>query len=100
MKISKHRELVVEVEHVETIRRRARTGLGFCAECGKQVELLSLEDAARLFDAHAADLMNFIKVNRCHFHRSPDRDVYICLAGFLAALRLHTRSNCFKLIGE
>ena len=100
MKASKKRELVVELEHVQTLRRRALTDKGFCTECGGQVDLLSLQDAARLFDANAADLMDFLRANRCHFHNSPDREVYICLAGFLTAMRLHTRNTGINLIGE
>ena len=92
------REVIVEIERVQVVRKRAKTLYMICKECGRKVDFVSLNDASTVFETEAADLVKFATANRCHIRNHSTGGVHICLVAFIAAMkRNHSR---IKLVGE
>jgi hypothetical protein len=94
------REIVIEIEQIRLIRKRARTQIAFCGKCGKESDFVSLNDAAKLFMTDARLISNFITHNACHFYEERNGDVYICLVEILETMRDKTGTSGTKLIGD
>ena len=100
MKIEKQREIVIEFERVQIVRKTARTNLHFCPACRREADFVSLCQAASLFSVDAADLFDFIKRHRSHFQPDDAGMIFVCLISLLAALRKHKNCAGVKLLGE
>jgi hypothetical protein len=100
MKIQKKREIVIEFERVQLVRRKALTHIIFCSDCGREVDFVSLREAAALFTTPAENLLQFVRRSRSHFETGADGEINICLISFLAAMKSKTNLSRIKLIGE
>ncbi len=60
------REIVVEFETVRTIRRRTRSTIVICPECGSESDLVSISAAAELFAIGVDELNSFADANGVH----------------------------------
>jgi len=99
MKIQKQRELIIEFERVQLVRKKAKTQLVFCRSCGREVDFVSLREASSLFGTPAENLLHFVKINRSHFETGASGEIYICLVSFLGAMQTKTNLSRIKLIG-
>jgi hypothetical protein len=100
MEWSKHREVVLEIEHTKVVRKRARTKLAFCRECSKTTDFIMLIKAADLFSTTASDLSEFTQSQGCHFRVESGQDVMLCLTDLLTAMSKRMRTGTVKLLGE
>lgn len=100
MKIQKQRELIIEFERVQLVRKKAKTHLVFCRNCGREVDFISLREASSLFSTPAENLLHFVKINHSHFETGANGEIYICLVSFLSAMKAKTNISQVKLIGE
>ena len=100
MKIQKKREIVIEFERVQLVRKKAQTHLIFCRTCGREVDFLSIREAAALFRTPAENLLKFMRVSNSHFETGADGEIYICLVSFLAAMQAKTNLSRIKLIRD
>ena len=100
MKIQKKREIVIEFERVQLVRKKALTHLIFCRTCGREVDFLSIREAAALFRTPAENLLKFMRVSNSHFETGADGEIYICLVSFLAAMQAKTNLSRIKLIRD
>lgn len=100
MKPRKNREIVVEFERVQVVRRRARAHVLFCRACASDVDFIGLMDAATLFSTPSETLFEFIRINKTHFVTSPESEILICLTSLLAALRKHSPNSRVKLLND
>lgn len=100
MKIRKQREIVIEFERVQMVRKKARTHLLVCRECRRETDFVPLGEAAKLFGTNAAQLFAFIKTNRSHFETGADGELFICLISLLARIKAKTSISGIKMIGE
>ena len=82
------REIVIEIEQVRLVRKRALTTLRYCEECESQSDFVGLEEAARLFEVDPKQLVEFILRNNCHFIRSEVRVTDICLTALIDRMRV------------
>jgi len=83
----KTREIVIEIERIQLIRKRAKTTLQLCTECETPSDFVGLSEAVRLFEIEKNDLMNFIERNDCHFMEDGFEDKQICLTALLDRMR-------------
>ena len=81
------REVVIEIERIQLVRKRAKTKLHYCEKCGGESDFVGLDDAARLFEVGQAHLFNFIQRNGSHFIDGISGDKQICLASLLERMR-------------
>ena len=96
----KNREVVLEIEHVRIIRKRARTTLGFCEGCKKTTDFISVTRAAELFSTNTADLFEFTQTNACHFLIECGEEIFLCLPDLLTVMGKRMKKGKVKLLGE
>ena len=100
MEGSRHREVVLEIEQIKVIRKRAKTQLGFCRECKKTTDFISVASAAELFSTSPADLFEFTQSHVCHFRVESDQSILLCLTDLLTAMSKRMNKGRVKLLGE
>jgi hypothetical protein len=100
MKVQKWREIVIEVERTQIVRKKTQTHLMFCRNCGREVDFVSLSEAAALFTANAENLLKFVRVSRSHFETGADGEIYLCLVSFLASMKAKTNASQIKSPAE
>src|SRR5947208_16817979 len=91
MTASRQRELVIEFDKVQLIRKRAKTRLIFCEACGTVSDVISHLDAAGLFETTAANIVKFIKENNCHPYIVDKSNIYVCVVSLLESMRQKSR---------
>ena len=100
MKIQKKREIILEFERVQVVRKKAQTQILFCRSCGREIDFVSMREAAALFTTQAEKLLQFVRLNKSHFETAADGEIYICLVSFLTAMKAKTNLSRIKLIGD
>lgn len=98
MNIQKKREIVIEFERVQIVRKKAQTHVIFCRNCGREVDFVCLREAAVLFTTQTENLLQFVRTSRSHFETGMDGEIYICLVSFLAAMKKKTDLSSIKLL--
>ena len=100
MNIQKQREIVIEFEIVQIIRKRARTHLIDCRMCRRETDFIELCEAATLFNTNVEQLFQFIKNNRSHYEIDAGGEIFICLVSLLTQMKAKTNISQIKLIGD
>jgi hypothetical protein len=77
------REIVVELERVQLIRRRAATVPMFCVACAAPGEFVAAAEAARLFDISVDETVNRMRASHVHFQRESNGEIYFCVTSVL-----------------
>lgn len=93
------RQVVVEIEHVKVIRKRAKTYLRHCRECRQQRDFLPVKRAAELFSIDQSALIEFAGENHCHYSIDENGDIQLCLTDLLAGMSRRMKSGKYKQIG-
>jgi hypothetical protein len=81
------REIVVEYERIQLIRKRAKTRVGHCPGCGHSSDFVSLDNAAQLFEVERDVLVTFIDRHLSHAHSVNNSETEICIAELLRNAR-------------
>jgi hypothetical protein len=100
MEGAQHREVVLEIEHVKIVRKRAKTNLGFCRECNKTTDFITVVRAAKLFSTTPSQLLEFTQSFGCHFRVENCQTIGLCLTNLLKAMSKKMRTGSVKLLGE
>ena len=100
MEGSQHREVVLEIEHIKVVRKRAKTKLARCRECRRTTDFITLERAAELFSTTATELFEFTQSYGCHFRVENGQDITLCLTDLLTAMSKRMITGTVKLLGE
>ena len=96
----RQREVVLEIEQVKLIRKRAKTSLRRCRGCRKVTDFILLTNAADLFGATCVEVFDFTTSNHCHFVVGDEGDIYICLVALLQAMSYRINGSSFALDGR
>src|SRR5262245_64671250 len=81
----RNRELVIEIERIQTIRRSVNTRPAVCLECGSKSEFVDLVKIAALFDMTPSRFLDAMHTNACHI--KVESGVQICITSVLSFLR-------------
>lgn len=100
MKIQKKREIIIEFERVQLVRKKARTHVIFCRDCGREVDFVALSEAASLFTTQAENLLQFVRITGSHFETNADGEIYICLVSFLINMKAKTNLSRIKFLKD
>lgn len=92
------REVIVEIERVRVIRKRARTKLLYCLECGSEADFVSLSESSKLFEVSETVLKGFLDANDCHCQRNTCGQIYICVGSLLTSMQTINSNSQIKLI--
>jgi len=80
---SSQRELVFEVERVQTVRRRVPTHVAFCEECQLESDFVELAELARTFEVSAAEAVLQLRERRVHMQHLPTGNIVVCTGSLL-----------------
>jgi len=77
------RQLVIEVERVQTVRRRVPTTAGYCRDCRREVDLVDIGDLARVFEVSVADAVLQLRRRRIHMLHVSGGAIFVCADSLL-----------------
>lgn len=97
MNLVRQREVIVEIERLQVVRKRARTHMHYCGGCGALSDFVTAHEAAKLFDTPGSSLLNFVRANNCHNHMAIS-ELHICLVSLLAVMKNGKDRNHTKLL--
>lgn len=92
------RSIIVELEHIRTIRRQSETVLLWCPHCAKNTDHLSFKSAVELFDIECDELLSFINSFACHRSQSDDDQLQLCLPSLVKNMRSRLGLSSIRLI--
>lgn len=87
MKAQSQREIVIEIERICMIRKRARTSLEYCEGCGTVSDVIRHAEAARLFEMPARDLFQFIQQSNSHYRVASDGNINLCVTSLIERMK-------------
>lgn len=100
MEGSNHREVVLEIEHIKIVRKRAKTKLAFCRDCNTTTDFITVPRAAELFSTTTVEMFEFSQSQVCHFRVDASGNIHLCLTDLLTAMSKQMRTGTVKLLGE
>jgi hypothetical protein len=92
------REIVIEYERIQLIRKKAKTEFTHCDTCGRDSDFVAVDAAAELFEIHIDDLLAFINGNNCHHHARVK--TLVCINSLLATIKTRSLDHQLKLEGR
>lgn len=99
MKPGKAREIVIEFEKLQLVRKRAMTEIRFCERCQAEADFIALPTATNLFEIEAERLFPFVHSNGGAVDTG-NTDPFICLNALVKVLRSSNSDRRVKLLGE
>jgi hypothetical protein len=100
MKVFPKREVIVEIERITLMRKRATTSVESCGDCAKSTDFIPLLKAAELFGLTSDELLEFARLNHCHFTVGNEGEISLCLVALLTAMSKRINTGSVKLIAE
>lgn len=91
------REIVVELEKVQLITKRARTVMMFCQTCWRESDFVSTTDAARIFGLKDCEVRDFIERGLAHVERYSQKN-FVCTTAILRHLSRVSQRVAPKLL--
>lgn len=77
--MKKQTEIVIEIERIQLIRKRAKSWRMFCPSCAAQVNFIRLVEIAKLFNRPLADFYPLIQTGGKHYATDQAGEIFICL---------------------
>ena len=99
MTAQRYREIVIEFERVQMIRKHAKTTYRFCDDCGGEKDFVEIRTAADLFGIAVGDLHSFIAANKVHHAANEWLNSGICIPSLLVVIHERNNGREVKLIG-
>ena len=88
MNAGQGREIVIEYERVQRIKKRSSTHLFHCDGCGAVSDFVLVTNASSLFDVETERLNGFIAAKGCHLKSNICGNVFVCLASLLSHMKI------------
>jgi hypothetical protein len=95
---SNTKNLVLEIERIELIRKRCRLFSGFCKTCSKDTDFVSLTQMSSLFEIRAEDFFQTIRVSPIHFETELHNEIFLCINSLLNFLNTTKSNTKIKMI--
>lgn len=83
MTASSPRQLIFEVERVQTVKRRIATLQAYCARCQAKADFVDLGELSRTFEVSPAEAVLQLRERRVHMDRTEVGDIIICVESLL-----------------
>ena len=81
------RQLVFEIERVQTVHRRISAYVGYCVECRCDANFVALPDLAATFDIPVAEAELQLRKRAVHMHHLADGSADVCAESLLTRTR-------------
>lgn len=98
MRVAKSREIVIEVERIQLVRRCSKSSVLFCERCAAESDFLPAARAALLFGTNLPDLFLFIREHDSHFTGGDGAEFLICINSLVARMNAQTNKLQIKMI--
>lgn len=98
MNANGHREIVIEYERIQKIRKACRTQILKCSECDRDADFITLREAVALFSTPADDLTRFMETHSCHQNYNGTGETHICVESFIECMRAKNGLMDVKLL--
>lgn len=79
MRTKKRTEIAIETERVVVIRRRRSLVQAWCQLCGRQVVMVTVDEAARIAFVSERTIYRWVENEKLHFAETADGGLLICL---------------------
>lgn len=100
MKNSGRRQVVVEIEKVQLIRKRAPSVSFFCANCARHTDFVSAPDAATLFEVDPDELFQTLRNKEVHLQVSAGSGIHICVTSLMTFFERRCKESRMRLLSE
>lgn len=81
--MKKEREIVIEVERVRTVFCRVHSRQEWCAECQREVDFLTVVEAAALSETSVQKIFACAEIGALHTANDSDSKLLVCLNSLL-----------------
>ena len=71
-------EVTIETDELWVIRRSGTVGLAWCPECGKEVDMITTDEAIALTRLDARDIYRRVESGLIHYAKTPGGVALIC----------------------
>ena len=78
-KPKRFRRVTVKTERTLVFRRQGSVQHDWCAECGAEVEMMSVDGAARETGISELSIYRLVEAQALHFSEGPEGRVLVCL---------------------
>ena len=83
MKVRRRTEIVAETQEVVVVTRAGREGVAWCAGCGGQAHMLTLDKAMALTGASSREIHRRLEAGEVHFTETTEGFVLMCMSSLL-----------------
>jgi hypothetical protein len=94
----KTKDLILEIERVQLIRKKCRTVIEFCEQCQVETNFVTLTEAASLFSVQTNNLLNFIQITACHSAENSAGEFLICVNSLLGNIKTRQNNGSLKMV--
>lgn len=92
------KNLILEIERIQLIRKKCKADELFCSNCGEVKDFVALYDITSLFETHTEKLLGFIKTNSIHYTETQSSEILVCVNSFLNCIQSHKQLRPIKLV--
>ena len=78
MNTKKRTKITIETERVIVLNRRSLSVRAWCQSCGKQVVMVTVDEAARAACVSARTLYRWVEAEKLHFMETAEGGLLIC----------------------
>jgi hypothetical protein len=71
-------EITIETERVLVISKRKFAARAWCKPCGKQVEMVTVDETARLARVSSRTVYRWVETDKLHFTETSDGGLLVC----------------------
>ncbi|HSB11683.1 MAG TPA: hypothetical protein VLM38_19495 [Blastocatellia bacterium] len=83
MRLRRRTEISVQTHEVLVMRKPGREALAWCAGCGEQTRMLTLDKAMALTAASSREIHRRLEAGEVHFTETTDGFVLMCMNSLL-----------------
>jgi hypothetical protein len=74
----KRTEITIETDRIVVISGRSHSARAWCKSCGRQVTMVTVDDAARLARVSSRTIFRWVEDEKLHFTERPDGCLLVC----------------------
>lgn len=78
MSTKKRTEITIETERVVVLSRRRQLVKAWCQACGRQVVMVTVDEAARFAYVSARTIYRWVEDEKLHFTETSDGGLLVC----------------------
>ena len=86
-------EITIETERLLIIRSRKTSAQAWCTSCGRQVQMITIDEAAQESKVSSRLVYRLVEADQLHFIETTDKRVLICVNSLHQMMEVRQRSD-------